>query len=246
MVKVTGGTFQMGSTSGDSDEKPVHSVTVSSFWISKHEVTQKEWMDVMGAAPELPWFSIRGMGDNFPAYNISWYDAVKFCNTLSDNEGLTKAYSLSGSVIRPTVELVPGAEGYRLPTEAEWEYAARGGKDSEGYTYSGSNTVDDVAWYTGNSESKTHSVGGKQANELGLYDMSGNVWEWCWDGYGSYSSSAQTNPTPTGDTSSTGCVLRGGCWNYSDSHARSASRDHAHLSYQRSDIGFRVARSVTP
>ena len=133
------------------------------------------------------------------------------------------------------------ATDYRLPTEAEWEYAARGGNKSNNYTYSGSNTLDNVAWYSSNSGSNTHQVGTKAANELGLYDMSGNVWEWCWDWYGTYSSSAQTNPY--GATTGTYRVLRGGSWNYFDDFCRVSNRNYSSPDNRNYLIGFRVART---
>ncbi|MBP7564165.1 MAG: formylglycine-generating enzyme family protein, partial [Candidatus Cloacimonetes bacterium] len=197
MVKVEGGTFQMGSTNGESDEKPVHSVTVSSFFIGKYEVTQKEWQAVMGDNPS------HFKGDNKPVEQVTWYQTVEFCNKLSQKEDLTPAYAINGT----SVSCNWNADGYRLPSEAEWEFAARGGKLSKDYTYSGSNNLDEVGWYSSNSDD-THEVGTKKANELGIYDMSGNVWEWCWDLYDSYTSSAQTNPR--GASSGSGRVGRGG------------------------------------
>jgi len=189
MVWVEGGTFTMGCTSeqgGDCDdnEKPAHSVTVSSYYIGETEVTQALWKAVMGG--DNPYFI---KGDNFPVNGVSWYDAQMFIEELNRLTGHT----------------------FRLPTEAEWEYAARGGSKSRGYKYSGSDSIDDVAWYASNSGDKPHAVKGKQANELGLYDMCGNVWEWCWDRYGDYSSGLQQDPK--GSASGNGNrVLRGGNW----------------------------------
>ena len=188
MVKVAGGTFQMGATSeqgsdAENDEYPVHSVTLSDYYIGQTEVTQELWEAVMGSNPS--YFT----GDNRrPVENVSWDDCQEFIKKLNRLTG----------------------KNFRLPTEAEWEYAARGGSKSKGYKYSGSNNPDAVAWYGKNSGGKTHPVAQKQANELGLYDMSGNVDEWCQDWYGDYSSNSQTNPTGA----STGCyrVLRGGSW----------------------------------
>jgi formylglycine-generating enzyme required for sulfatase activity len=246
MVQVTGGSMTLNGTN----------VMLSSFWISNHEVTQKEWTKVMGAAPGSSWSSSYGVGDNYPVYYINWYDAVEFCNALSEKEGLTKAYTINKSVKDSNntsgsdsqkwlVTVVTGANGYRLPTDAEWEYAARGGQNSQGYTYSGSDTAGDVAWYTDNSGSKTHPVGGKVANELGLYDMSGNVWEWCWDWYDS-SSYPSSNNNPTGASSGSSRLHRGGSWYDSASIVPSANRGGYNPSNRVGNVGFRVARSATP
>ncbi|MBP7564356.1 MAG: formylglycine-generating enzyme family protein, partial [Candidatus Cloacimonetes bacterium] len=148
-VLVKGGTFKMGSTNGDSDEKPVHSVTVSSFYIGKYEVTQAEWEAVMGYNPS----SFKG--DNRPVEQITWYQTIEFCNKLSQKEGLTPAYTINGTSVSCNWQ----ANGYRLPTEAEWEFAARGGNLSKGYTYSASNNLDAVGWYDSNSGNETHDVG---------------------------------------------------------------------------------------
>ena len=186
MVSVAGGAFTMGATSeqgseADSDEKPTHKVTLSDYMIAKTEVTQELWQAVMGSNPS--YFK----GNNLPVENVSWHDCQEFIKKLNSLTGLN----------------------FRLPTEAEWEYAARGGKNSKGYKYSGSNDIGSVAWYNDNSSS-THQVATKLPNELGLYDMSGNVWEWCSDWYGDYSSSSQTNPK--GPLSGSYRVNRGGSW----------------------------------
>ena len=187
MVKVEAGTFMMGATSEMKDpyddEKPVHQVTLTNdYYMGKYEVPQALWEAVMGSNPS------EYKGDNLPVEMVSWNDCQEFISKLN---------SLTG-------------RKFRLPTEAEWEYAARGGKKSRGYQYSGNSNISDVAWYDGNRGSKPHPVGTKQANELGIYDMSGNVYEWCSDWYGSYSSSSQTNPT--GADSGSGRVCRGGGW----------------------------------
>ena len=221
MIKVKPGTFQMGSESGDSDEKPVHQVTLTNtYFMGETEVTQGLWYAVMGQSPTsdgYKWESQYGIGDNYPAYSISYEDCQKF---------LTKLNQLTG-------------QQFRFPTEAEWEFAAKGGTQSQGYTYAGSNTIGDVAWYTDNSGSKTHEVKTKKANELGLYDMSGNVWEWCADWYGSYSSGAQTNPT--GATSGSYRVDRGGCWSSAASYCRVACRYYYSPSTRNYRLGFRLA-----
>jgi len=188
MIYVQGGTFTMGATSeqgsdADSDEKPAHRVTLSSYMIGQTEVTQALWQAVMGNNPS----EIKG-DSRRPVERVSWNDCQEF---------LRKLNSITG-------------QRFRLPTEAEWEFAARGGVNSRGYKYSGSNTLDNVAWYDDNSSRTTHPVATKQPNELGIYDMSGNVWEWCSDWYGSYSSSSQTNPQSP--SSGSDRVLRGGSW----------------------------------
>ena len=200
MVRVEAGTFIMGATPEMKNpyhwEKPTHQVTLTNdYYIGKYEVTQALWQTVMDNNPS--YFK----GDNLPVENVSWDDCQEFISKLNRLTGKT----------------------FRLPTEAEWEYAARGGKKSRGYQYSGSNNISDVAWYGANSGNKTHAVGSKQANELGIYDMSGNVWEWCHDLYDKYSSSSQTNPT--GATSGSDRVGRGGMWIYAAGVCRSSYRD---------------------
>ncbi|MDR1029459.1 MAG: formylglycine-generating enzyme family protein [Treponema sp.] len=229
MVRVEGGTFLMGGTNGDSDEKPVHTVTVKSFYMGRTEVTQKEWKEIMGNDPS--YFK----GDNLPVEQVNWYEAVEYCNRLSLKEGLSPAYQGSGNNIVCDFN----ATGYRLPTEAEWEYAARGGnRDAMAYEYSGGNSIDRVAWYNENSDSSSHPVGMKQPNSRGLYDMSGNVWEWCWDWYGSYSADSQTNPT--GASSGNGRVRRSGGWYASAANVRAANRDNGTPWYRSNNLGFRV------
>ena len=224
MIYVEPGTFQMGSTTGDSDEKPVHSVTISKgYYIGETEVTQALWKAVTGNSPTMSgssWSTTYGLGDNYPAYYISYEDVQSF---------ITKLNSLTGAQ-------------FRMPTEAEWEFAARGGNKSKGYEYSGSNTVGDVAWYYNNSGSKTHAVKTKAANELGIYDMSGNVWEWCSDWYGSYSSSSVTDPT--GPASGWDRVSRGGSWSYYAALCRSANRNSYTPSARSGNLGVRLACSA--
>ena len=219
MVKVEGGTFMMGATSEmknpNSNEKPVHQVTLTNdYYMGKYEVTQALWQAVMGSNPS------EYKGDNLPVETVSWNDCQKFISKLN---------SLTGRM-------------FRLPTEAEWEYAARGGKESRGYQYSGSSNISDVAWYDENSGSKTHPVGTKQANELGIYDMTGNVWEWCSDWYGSYSSSSQTNPT--GSDSGSARVSRGGGWNCNASYCRLSVRFYYTPDFRLDILGLRLALSV--
>lgn len=241
MVQVEGGTFTMGSTYLDAwigdaytDECPSHKVTLSDYYIGETEVTQALWEAVMNyeglcadGAIIRKAFSVwldqnpsteYGLGANYPAYNVSYEDIVE--------------------VFIPRLNAITG-KSYSLPTESEWEFAARGGNKSRGCEYSGSDNIGDVAWYTGNSSSRTHEVGTKSPNELGLYDMSGNVWEWCSDWYGSYSSSSQTNPT--GPTSGSYRVLRGGGWYSFAQYCRVSYRhyyDPVNRDYSR---GFRLA-----
>ena len=214
MVKVDAGTFTMGSTSGYGDETPVHKVTLAdSYYMGKTEVTQSLWKAVMGSNPS----SFKG--DRKPVENVSWNDCQTFIKKLNQATG----------------------KNFRLPTEAEWEFAARGGNNSKHYQYSGSNNIDDVAWYTDNSSSTTHDVATKSPNELGLYDMSGNVWEWCQDWYGNYSSPAQTNPA---SPSSGSCrVSRGGGWCIVAGYCRSSSRNFNTPVNRFDGLGFRLVLS---
>jgi formylglycine-generating enzyme required for sulfatase activity len=234
-VLVEGGTFTMGSPSNepdrDSDEGPQHQVTVKSFYMGKYEVTQREWREVMGNNPS------NFKGDNLPVEQVSWFEVIEYCNKRSVKERLTPCYRGSGNSI--TCDW--SANGYRLPTEAEWEYAAKGGnKNFLTYLYAGSNSAGAVAWYDGNSGNTTHPVGTKAPNDLGIYDLSGNVWEWCWDWKGDYGSGAQTGPA--GPSSGSDRVLRGGSW-YNDARfLRSSLRGNNVPSRRNSIIGFRLVR----
>ena len=234
---VQGGTFRMGSPSGGRDnERPVRSVTVSSFHMARTPTTFAQYDEFARATNrDLP--NDRGWGrDERPVIGVNWHDAVAYANWLSEQDGLTPAYRISGT----NVTWDRGANGWRLPTEAEWEFAARGGTQSRGYTYAGSNDVNAVAWYTENSNSRTQPVAGKQANELGLYDMSGNVWEWVWDWFGDYPSRAQTDPT--GPSSGSLRVVRGGRWLNPESLARSANRYAGAPDDRYNHSGFRLVR----
>lgn len=217
MVRVEGGTFTMGATEEqgsdvESREKPTHQVTLSSYYIGKTEVTQALWEAVMGSNPS------DFKGSNVSVEEVSWEDCQTFIRKLN---------ALTG-------------KKFRLPTEAEWEFAARGGNKSRGYKYSGSNNIDDVARCYDNSGFKRYPVGTKAPNELGIYDMSGNVWEWCSDWYGSYSSSAQTNPT--GPNSGSHRVYRGGSWFFlSAGWCRVSTRSYGTPSYRNCDLGLRLA-----
>lgn len=234
MVFVQGGTFTMGYKDGrDSDclpdEKPAHQVTLSDFYIGKYEVTQAQWRAIMGNNP-----SNNKNCDQCPVDQISWNDVQEFIKKLNERSG----------------------KNYRLPSEAEWEYAARGGNQSQGYKYAGSNTLDEVGWFWKNSgdknlfgdwikekidqnNCKTHPVGQKKANELGIFDMSGNVWEWCSDWATGYPSDAQTNPK--GPVSGTYRVVRSGCWIIHDYYCRVSSRNIGLADDRDHVVGFRLA-----
>lgn len=225
MAKVQGGTFKMGAQSSSSsqdnydnnaysDEKPVHQVTVSTFYISKSLVTQYLWYVVMGSYPNIS--SQYGLGEDYPVYNVSYTQCQQF---------ISKLKTLTG-------------KNFRMPTEAEWEFAARGGNSSGGTVYSGSNTVGSVAWYSQNASGKTHPVAQKQANELNIYDMNGNLWEWCSDWYGNYSSSAQTNPT--GASSGNSRVIRGGGYNDTNTDCRVSVRSSAAPNSGYATVGLRL------
>jgi len=234
-VLVPGGSFRMGDVwgGGESDEKPVRSVTLRSFYIAKHEVTQALYHEIMGTNPS--YFK----GDNLPVERVTWYNAVDYCNKLSEKADLQKVYTISGTNV--TADFTKN--GYRLLTEAEWEYAARScGRDDR--KWSGTNTESELgnyAWYDSNSGSKTHPVGTKKPNDLGIYDMSGNVWEWCWDWYDDYSSSSQTNPT--GPSTGSSRVVRGGRWYSHANFCRTADRSYPTPSYSYYNLGFRLARN---
>jgi formylglycine-generating enzyme required for sulfatase activity len=207
MVFVEGGTYKMGGSS---------SVTLTDFWIGKYEVTQAEWGAVMGSnAPSVTFLPSNGLGDSYPAYCVTHTEALAFVTALNQLTGAT----------------------YALPTEAQWEYAARGGASTHGYTYSGSNTVRDVAWYGDNSGSTSHEVGKKAGNELGIHDMSGNVWEWCSDWYGH---TLPSGSNPTGPSSGDSRVVRGGGWGYTAGTCSVASRDHVTPSNRHGIVGFCV------
>jgi formylglycine-generating enzyme required for sulfatase activity len=244
MVPVGGGTFMMGAPDSEQESMPwedQHKVTVSSFHIGKFDVTQDLYQSVMGNNPSL---LIEGGGGrskddgNRPVEYVSWYEAVEFCNKLSRRDGLQTVYTINGTDVTANWS----ANGYRLPTEAEWEYAARGGQKgaSTYHKYAGSDNLDQVGWYSDNSGSTWHPVGQKAPNALGLYDMSGNVWQWCWDWYGAYSDSGQNDPR--GASSGTSRTFRGGSWYDDAAYARVASRSNDYPTERKSLRGFRLVR----
>ena len=227
MVWVEGGDFMMGCTSEQSDcrddEQNVRRVTVDGYWIGMYEVTQSQWEKVMGTNiyqqrnKKDASRSLYGMGADYPMYYVNWDEAMEFCRMLSQKTGKT----------------------YTLPTEAQWEYAARGGNKADGTKYAGSNMIDAVAWYTYNSGDNTHPVGTKRGNALGIYDMSGNVWEWCKDWYSDNYVSYDTN-NPTGPYSGYYRVRRGGGWDYGVWGCRVSDRNHFAPYHRFGYVGFRV------
>ena len=244
MVSIPGGTFEMGDTrnEGEADEMPVHTVTVSSFKMGKYEITQKQYQTVMGTNP-----SSFTNCDACPVEQISWLDAVAFCNALSDREGKQKVYTINGTTVTANLS----ANGYRLPTEAEWEYAAGGGSSNRTRFGNGKDIANptEMNFYglaagqasysiVGEYRAKTINTGSFAPNALGLYDMSGNVWEWCSDWYGAYTSGAQTNPT--GYATGSGRLVRGGGWGADPAYSRVEHRNNYLPSYRPNDLGFRV------
>ncbi|MEC8424124.1 MAG: SUMF1/EgtB/PvdO family nonheme iron enzyme, partial [Myxococcota bacterium] len=244
-VEICAGSFDMGCTPGQSscgsDESPVMPVTLTrNYYVSQTEVTQGQYQALMGTNPS--YFS--SCGTDCPVEMVSWYMAAAYANALSAAEGLSECYACTGSGASVSCDLAVSfyaCEGYRLPTEAEWEGAARCGED---LLYAGSNTLNDVAWYTSTSGGRSRLVGGRDANACGLHDMSGNVWEWVHDGYNAsfYAGSGRTDPlSESGSTRS----IRGGGWNTTNAHRlRSAYRtdDSPALAYD--NLGFRLARTV--
>lgn len=239
-VLVDGGTFKNTKSNYYG-----YGVIISSFWICKYEVTQKEWVEVMGSNPSF------SNGDNLPVEKVSWYDCVEYCNKRSIKEGLNPYYNIDKNKKDPNnrnkdddikwiVTINAGANGYRLPTEAEWEYAAGGGQKSKSYTYSGSDDAGEAAEYEGNNKKSTKPAGGKKSNELGLYDMSGNVWEWCWDWYGD---TAYNTTDPMGTFHGSYRTDRGGSWSGIERYNKSSFRDYARPDSKFNILGFRVCRN---
>jgi formylglycine-generating enzyme required for sulfatase activity len=242
MLFVQGGSFFNGSST----------ITVSDFFLDRYEVTQAAYQAVMGNDPAFGY----GNGEYYPVYNVSWFDSIEYCNRRSLAESLVPCYSYSTYGTNPSnwpsgwntlaanhanISCSWTAIGYRLPTEMEWMFAARGGTQTHSYTYSGSNTIGNVCWYDGNNTPNgTKQVGTKIANELGMYDMSGNTWEWVWDISGSYPGGNQTNPH--GATSGTYRCVRGGSWTTSEGGCEVAYRNNNTPTLKHYDLGFRVLR----
>jgi len=245
MVRVEGGTYKMGSKdsdkTADNDEQKEHDVTIKTFDISKFEVTVWEWKQYtkanklsMPAKPDWGW------QDNYPINGITWEEAIAYCNWLSKKEKLQPVYSKQG----PNYVCNFKANGYRLPTEAEWEFAAKGGVKSKGYKFSGGNDANEVAWHKAISKNSPHTVGTKLPNELGLYDMSGNVWEWCWDWYNKDYYKIEKGDNPKGPEMGERRTVRGGSWDSQVNYLRPANRISTPQNKTHEFYGFRVARTI--
>lgn len=240
MIAVEGGSYLRGSAEPPyATTERVHRASVKTFYLAETETTQALWTAVMGSNPS----KFRGAG--LPVDFVSWLDAVRFCNALSGKAGLTAAYTISGQ----KVEWNRDADGYRLPTEAEWEYAARGGllgavgdEPLKRAPFAGSSVAEEVAWFDGNSGKATKLVATKKPNELGLFDMSGNVWEWCWDWYGDYPRDAVSDPAGV-ESGSAHRVLRGGSWFGPRNLSRVTYRYWNVPTFKANSVGFRVARN---
>ena len=258
-VEAPRGSYTAGSPlseTGRNDDETQHRVTITRpFWVAVHEVTQDRWAALMGDNPS----GYRACGGECPVESVSWFDAVAYTNALSMAEGLTPCY-LEPQFSQPysredaAAQRVPvwegglDCQGYRLPTEAEWEYAARAGSETAFHngpledTECRDPSLDAAGWYCGNSENATHPVGGKLPNAWGLYDVHGNVWEWVWDGFADYPDEDLTDPT--GPDSSNLRVQRGGSWSYTAKFCRAATRTGVFAGEANSEVGFRVVRSI--
>jgi formylglycine-generating enzyme required for sulfatase activity len=247
MVLVKAGEFQMGSNEGYPNEQPVHAVSITRpFYIARYEATFEAYDSfseetMRGRLDDRGW----GRGDQ-PVIHVDWYDAVEYCNWLSEKAGLAPCYSGKGKLIQCDFS----QDGYRLPTEAEWEYAARGGAQGQGFIYAGSDDPDEVAWYADNSYDQLHPVGSKAPNELGLYDMCGNIFEWCWDWYAEDYYAASPESDPLGPPLPTDAkpweftrVRRGGSWREDAINIRVCVRSFDGVNYP-GDNGFRLVRTA--
>ncbi len=260
LAQITGGTYKMGSNDAlDYGASPAHAVTVAPFYLDKYEITYEKWTEVRDWALKHGYAGTdiaagqngyNPIGANHPVTSVNWYDVLKWCNARSEKDGLTPVYYTNSTMavvyrtgdLDLTIDAVKwSADGYRLPTEAEWEFAARGGNQGHDYIYSGSNVIDNAAWMFTNSSNKTHPVGEKIANELGMFDMSGNAWEWCWDWNGTYVGSSPTDPK--GASSGTSRTLRGGSFDYISNYCRVAYRYNATPSLHYYTLGFRCAQN---
>lgn len=262
MILVEGGEFVMGCTDEqkpecDGDEFPIHAVKISSLHVGKYEVKQSEWLTIMGDNPSIN----TSCGENCPIENIDWYSMIIFCNELTlssedmdssdlfyfKDQALSLPWSIDdyngeGDTTSDSIFIAQGHRGFRLPTEAEWEFVARGGIISQGFRYSGSDNADEIGWYNENSDDSIHPVGMKNPNELGIYDMTGNVWERVWNYQGDYQNEHQCNPLGV-DEEGSNRVYRGGAYYFSQSYCRVADRYFNKPTRSSSNIGFRIVRS---
>jgi len=253
MVLIPAGSFQMGDSFGDgySDELPMHTVAVSAFTMDRYEITKALWDEVASWAAAHGYDVGPGDGDgkasDHPVYNVTWYEAVKWANARNEKEGLEPPYTVSGGVYR-TGESTPNcnwsATGYRLPTEAEWEKAARGEAAGWPYPWSDIDEIDVSRANYSNYYGGTTPVGSFAPNGVGLYDMAGNVWEWCWDWYGEASYASSPGSDPRGPASGTGRVLRGGSWYVYANGCRVANRGNYWPDYELGNLGLRLVRTA--
>ncbi len=254
---IPSGSFLMGSDKGDSSEKPVHKVAINNFFMSKYETTYANWAKVYTWAMANGYafdntgsmgYNYKGVSNDNPVVNVNWYDAVKWCNALSEMEKktpvyytddkLTKVYK-TGAADLNLKNVKWDANGYRLPTEAEWEYACRSASTNTYFWGDNANEMRNYTWYKENSTSSTHDVGTKQPNDWNLYDINGNVWEWCWDVFGSYIENENTDPK--GPASGTNRVIKGGGWNSLAEDFRPSTRVQYEPTFYYNNMGFRIA-----
>ena len=256
-ILVDGGSYRMGSKDGNTNELPIRDVTVASFYIAKFETTCGEYYRTMSNKPWETYNDMTNMGDSYPATGMDWYAAILYCNRRSQMEDLKPVYTIDALTRDPNnknaydelayiVTADFKANGYRLPTEAEWEYAARGGRLTQNFAYSGSATLSKVGWCEANASEKIRPVGLLDPNELGIYDMSGNVSEWCWDWYAPYNVQMVSNPT--GASGGSTRVLRGGSYLDEAVDCRVSSRNKegdGYPNYWNIDRGFRIVRNAS-
>ncbi len=269
MLAISAGTFQMGSRAGDADEKPLHTATLSGFYLAKTETTFAQFQAFITATAyrtdaergdgsfiwdSLGWHNqenvnwrhdergqLRSGGDfgRYPVLHVSWNDAAHYCNWLSRQSDLVQAYDFQSD----SVLIISAATGYRLPTEAEWEYAAAEGKREKAPPFAGPGSLRGLGWYSGNARHRVHPTASLRANALGLYDLSGNVWEWCQDWYDPrYYAKSSGAIDPAGPPNGQERVLRGGSWNNNPAHCRIANRSSRYGDFRDGSVGFRVAR----
>ena len=235
LIHVDGGSFSMGAGEFESNEKPIHEVILHGFYIGKYPIQQLEWFEVFRKKHSY------NRGERYPVEQITWLEAIAFCNKLSISSNYCPCYQRELNYI----QYFPNRNGYRLPTEAEWEFAALGGNLSKAYLYSGSNNIDEVGWYMDNSEKHTHIVGELLPNELGIYDMSGNVYEMCWNVFKDYRNENQQDPIGESECSlSERHTLRGGnCFGFANRCRVKSRRSGLFKDFRQDFVGFRIAKN---